>query len=432
MKTRINERRYLLPPCRVERYLRKLGLEYDDESLEKPVEKKIYHCRVEKTPCLIESYKKRLKGLNILSVESDSLLPELEKMVVADVTNNAGFNPENLAEAVRIPPVEEPLHTLLQKVAEYDHFLKAETAIEISGYESTAHAIQALIFSLTHTMHVNAKAILEGDEDPERLHQLRVAMRKIRAIFSRFRPFFEKRWLSCHKEALASLMEKSNPIRDVDVYLLKIDDYKSMVDPSYHDGLERLRSYLVARSKLMHERLIEMLESDPFQQEVVSLYEFSKNESRNGLCEMAETPIIFPLKKILKQTFAIVLRKGAKLHPDSDAKAFHEVRIEVKKLRYTLEFFASVFDRQTYEKVVAALKRIQTILGDHQDLVVQKAYIRSLLDEPGLKEKETKKSLKTLIKALEKLERKKRRSFEKAFKKFSKDADLFHEMICRY
>jgi hypothetical protein len=51
----------------------------------------------------------------------------------------------------------------------------------------------------------------------------------------------------------------------------------------------------------------------------VSLYEFSKNESRNGLCEMAETPIIFPLKKILKQTFAIVLRKGAKLHPNSDA-----------------------------------------------------------------------------------------------------------------
>ncbi len=484
------ERKFLLPPCNIEKFLQKHEIDYSfveieqfyidrsdryrrmgeryyhtikrgnglvREEFEEEIDKKLYECKkmeAKKPPIkkiryqfrldgrdfVADRFKRELKGLNLLEVEFESegealafqLPPLLAKIVIAEVTDNPSFTNAALHATRVIPAIEEELHTILQRVVRKDNFLKAKGSVDISAYESAAHGLKGVIFALIHSAYANAKAIRSGDEDPERLHQLRVSMRKIRALFSKFAPLFDEEWLKEHKEKLAASMKKTNAMRDLDVYLLKIDRYKEMVDPRYHEGLEYLRSYLLVKGQVQRVKLAKFLESKRWREEVATLYRFSKCENIQGLRQKAHEPIIIPLKKILKKSFTSILRQGKKLKPIAQDSEFHSLRIKVKKLRYSLEFFSPIFDQESYEKILTSLKRVQTILGDHQDLVVQRAFINSLLKEPQFQEKEMQKALRSLEKALKKEQKESKKRFRKTFGKFKKRFELFEKMICHF
>lgn len=60
-----------------------------------------------------------------------------------------------------------------------------------------------------------------------------------------------------------------------------------------------------------------------------------------------------------------VLRAGRKIDADSAPEKLHRLRIRAKRLRYELEFFAAVFAE--LERAAKATKRLQDVLGEHQD-----------------------------------------------------------------
>jgi len=53
----------------------------------------------------------------------------------------------------------------------------------------------------------------------------------------------------------------------------------------------------------------------------------------------------------------------------------HVLRIHCKKLRYLMEFFASLFHQETINSLIEQLKRLQDNLGDFNDLRVQEEYL---------------------------------------------------------
>ena len=70
-----------------------------------------------------------------------------------------------------------------------------------------------------------------------------------------------------------------------------------------------------------------------------------------------------------------VLKRGSAIDDDTPAAALHRLRIECKKLRYLLSFFASLYDRQEIARLIAALKKLQDNLGDFNDYEVQQAWL---------------------------------------------------------
>ncbi len=488
------ERKFLLPPCRISKFLHKCDIEYrallieqfyllSDESraeryrkmgkryfhtvkegrglvkeehetsidkdlyiLKKreynarPLKKIRYIFRADKKEFVIDSFKKELKGLNVLEIEFESeeearafeLPPFLAKIVLAEVTDDPDFTNARLYEKRKIPTIEKDLHILLQEIIEKDDFLKASIQVDLFAYESAAHSIKAVIYSLVHSIFANKSAIERGDEDPERLHQLRVAIRKIRTLFSKFDLFFEENWHKSHSQALAQWMKKSNPIRDVDVYLLKIDHYKSLIKPKHKEGLEHLRRYLQEKKESMLQLLQEILNDEQFRATLVELYCFCKKDDLHGLSAEASGPIIVPVKKILKKSYKDIIIKGKRLDLKSSDKKYHNLRIEVKKLRYSMEFFSSIFEQKSYKKILKSLKDLQQILGDHQDLVVQISYIEELKNLKDLQDMTTIKALEALQKSLKAEEKKKRSEFKGAFKKLAKRKKPFRKMICRF
>ncbi|WP_457596642.1 CHAD domain-containing protein [Hydrogenimonas sp.] len=386
----------------------------------------------------LDSFKKPFKGLKILEIEFESVevaesfrLPAaLAKAVVAEVTGVPGFSNGALSRSGRIPALSTSLPALLAKVDEREDFLKASVRVPLGAYESGGHALKAIFHSLLRSVEANRRAILSGDEDPERLHQLRVAMRKMRALLSQMAPLFDPDWAAKTKESLAALMRRTGPKRDLDVYLARIDLYRSLLPERHHEGLARFAGYLRRLEREEAAGLESFLRDEAFVSQMASLEDFSRDEGVAGLSPEAEGPVILPVKRRLFRRYERLLKRGGAIGPKAEAAAYHEVRIEVKKLRYLMEFFASLFEESAYTESVAVLKKIQTILGEHQDLDVQRRHMLAFAKEGALKEKATREALEALAETMERLERKKRREFREAFARFAQTRRLLKRMVC--
>lgn len=75
-------------------------------------------------------------------------------------------------------------------------------------------------------------------------------------------------------------------------------------------------------------------------------------------------------------------RKAAKGIGPGDAARRHELRKDLKKLRYTLEYCAPLYPQKTAATFLKRLKRLQTVLGDLNDAEMA----RRVLTDPALRE----------------------------------------------
>jgi len=388
----------------------------------------------------IDSFKKPFKGFNLLEVEfkseSDAKsfeLPDIFKeILVAEVTENRDFTNGFLSRSMKIPSIETDLKDIFAQIDKREDFLKASTNVVFSAYESGSNAVKALFYTLLKTIETNRDAILHKEYDPERLHQLRVAMRKLRALLSQMKPLFSSDWRYEHKEKLACLMRQTGEQRDIDVYLEAIPNYKQMLPKDLQDGLDTLEDYLTQKSKESKDELINFLQSDAFNKELETLFDFCCSEKSIGFSRKCSEPIIIEVKYALRKRYKRVLNKGNSLNRDSLAHEYHLLRIDVKKLRYMIEFFSSLFDKDSYDKMLKQLKTIQSILGEQQDLEVQSSYLKDLSQLSELCNDKTMTALDELHKRVAQMEEQKRQEFRDTFKLFTKIEDLFLEMICKF
>ncbi|WP_201353491.1 CHAD domain-containing protein [Hydrogenimonas urashimensis] len=388
----------------------------------------------------LDSFKGVLKGLNILEIEFESAeeakrfeLPEpFNRLTIAEVTEDRRFSNGALSRSGKIPTIGVGLAALLESIDRRETFLKASTAVALTPYEKCANALKAIVYTLLRSIEANKKTILAKTEDPERLHQLRVAMRKLRALLSQMAPFFDEEWRHFHKEKLAALMRETGAKRDIDVYLLEIPRYRQMVPESLVGGIDALETYLLEQKKVQERFVENFLESERFLKEMAELLRFAAEEGSEGLSEKAAIPVILGVSKRLRYRYKKVLKKGALIDADSPAHHYHMVRIDVKKLRYMMEFFSSILEPDAYAQMLKKLKAIQTILGEHQDLDVQREHLKAFAKVPELHNEKTMRAIDSLRDAMAKLEREKRKRFRELFEEFSRTDDLFHRMVCRF
>ena len=74
----------------------------------------------------------------------------------------------------------------------------------------------------------------------------------------------------------------------------------------------------------------------------------------------------------ISRAYRRVARGGAAISADSPGTDLHELRKRCKELRYALEVFAPVIDKDSRKSAVADLKGLQDVLGRFQDSEVQR------------------------------------------------------------
>ena len=209
--------------------------------------------------------------------------------------------------------------------------------------------------------------------DIEFLHDLRVAVRRTRSILKlagdvlpadlaeRFQPEFK--WLG----------DLTTPVRDLDVYLLELDNMAARLASADPRDLDPFRTFLVRHRSAERRRLVRGLRSRRFEQVM--------SDWRTELAKVAADgdggPAAAALaRQRIERTFRTVVRRGKRIAADSPSEQVHELRKRCKELRYLLEVFRPLCADAPYRPLIKELKALQDVLGDFQDGEVQREAVR--------------------------------------------------------
>ena len=143
-----------------------------------------------------------------------------------------------------------------------------------------------------------------------------------------------------------------------------------MLPASLARGLLPFFNNIAAARRKEHRRLVEYLHGDHYQAVSREWADFLSHIAEQPTSESADQPIGELSGKLILKRFRRILKSGSAITSTSHDDELHQLRIACKKLRYLLEFFAPLHADQL-NGFIDQLKRIQSNLGDFNDLAVQ-------------------------------------------------------------
>ena len=288
--------------------------------------------------------------------------------------------------------------------------------------EMTARAATKVILRfLLEVIKKNEQGVIT-DIDIEFLHDFRVAMRRTRSALSQIKGVVPRDVRDQFKGDFALLQKSSNHLRDLDVYLLSKAKYQQMLPEHLRPGLEPLFNQLQKERKAEHKNLVKVISADSYTKLIESWDTFLDSLKDQPETKNSSKPVINLAQKFTRKAYKNVIELGSQIKDDSPAAELHQLRIECKKLRYLLEFFASLFPKQEISLLIKQLKKLQDNLGDFNDLSVQqkslKKYLESISSENSDSQK-TASAIGGLIASLYQQQQNVRNAFAQTFAEFS-------------
>jgi len=292
-------------------------------------------------------------------------------------------------------------------------------------------------------MRIN-EANIEKDLDTEFLHDFRVAIRRTRSALGQIKNVFPAKTTNRFKKNFASVGKLSNELRDLDVYLLNEDTYKAMLPPVLCDDIDPLFDYLRKKRSKALQKVIRGLKSKKYAKILQDWETFlNKPPQDSATVPIAALPVIdLAHKRIYKKLahkriykkYRGVVKAGNLILENTEDQMLHVLRIECKKLRYLMEFFASLFSRKKIRILIDQLKKLQDNLGDFNDLGIQKEYLLNISTEIPATHQLAKKPLLaigSLIGTLEKERQIVKNAFAKTFTDFAspENQELFRRLF---
>jgi CHAD domain-containing protein len=208
--------------------------------------------------------------------------------------------------------------------------------------------------------------------DPEELHDMRVATRRLRAFLRAGRGTLDRDWADALRDELQWLGRALGPARDLDV----MEEYLTAEIETLgeHAGaamslLDGLRSERAAARRAV----VEALSSDRY----LALLDRLDGVSTPVLSGQ-EAPLADRWRKEWKRTHKAI----SALEADSEDTDLHEARIQLKKARYAAELAGHELGSKGARFAKAASK-LQDVLGVHQDAAVAEERIRAWADGAG-------------------------------------------------
>ncbi len=262
------------------------------------------------------------------------------------------------------------------------------------------------------------------DWDAEFLHDFRVAVRRTRSALTQLRGVFPEKTTEHFIEEFRWLGSITGPVRDLDVYLLKIPAYRAALSPSARKDLEPLVMLLEEKKRSELQRLRRSLRSKRLARLLEEWREFLEApEPSDADFPEARRPIREVASARIWRAFNKVQKRGKKIGPFSPAKDLHRLRLGCKRLRYLLTFFQSLYPKEALETLIQELKRLQDNLGDFNDLQVQREALGAFAEEimsSRAAPPQTLLAMGQLMGQLEGKQEKEREAFHDHFARFSR------------
>jgi len=222
---------------------------------------------------------------------------------------------------------------------------------------------------LAHLLHNEAAALAM---QPEGVHQMRVAVRRIRSAVTAFRkplPAADRHRIS---DELGWLVDILGEARNLDVFAteLLVPTRAALV---HEAGIDDLATALYRERGAAYQRLERAVLSERYAAGMLRVsHWFEARGWRDGSVRrstLLTSPISELAPHLLDRRWRAV-RKRSKRFGRLTAPRRHRLRIAAKKLRYTMELLGSLFDQDDLQDFMKRLKRLQDDLGYANDVRV--------------------------------------------------------------
>lgn len=252
--------------------------------------------------------------------------------------------------------------------------------LNLDKHEDFGKAIQILIWSVLQHVQSNVRGALDSDNS-EYLHQLRVALRRLRVLLRMVESVCADEQLATFRKEVSVLCITLGRIREWDVFMTQTVRPLCERMPQ-NSGLQAL---LVA-SKQQSDVCYSVLRNDTQARDLQRLllrfaywmygpywqqYKMSGLSTRDfATTYLTELARQFAQAEDQLDTF--------------DAAKLHDMRIRAKKLRYCAEFFVSLYGKHKSQQYLSALSAVQEVLGQINDDAMANRLLSELAAAPVL------------------------------------------------
>ncbi|MCA3279137.1 MAG: CHAD domain-containing protein [Roseomonas sp.] len=218
----------------------------------------------------------------------------------------------------------------------------------------------------------------------EGVHQLRVALRRLRSVLKVFRPITGCKQGRALDGVLREMLGLLGPARDWDVFLVGVGADLAALLPE-DKRLQSLMAAAEAKRQAAYAALAEALDGPGWRAAVTSGLAFmlekpwrtGAGDERLGLLDAPPQDFA---ALVLDKRWGSLLEAGAEIET-LPAEALHELRLDAKRLRYAAEVFAPVFPKKAARRFQRRLAGLQEELGRSNDAAVARSLVQSLARE---------------------------------------------------
>jgi CHAD domain-containing protein len=249
--------------------------------------------------------------------------------------------------------------------------------------------ILAIGQAATATLRMEIDALI-GSLEPERIHQTRVAIRRLRSFLSVFGPVLPTLSRRILGRELNDLASQLGSAREWDVFLAEtlapmtesLPDERALATLRMTGAVLREQAAAGARAAVAEDYPDGQKASAAFMDLSLRLAAWFDagiwpEAPSVDAASWLDRPLIALAEELLRKRHRKLLRIAHGL-VDPRPEELHALRIEAKKLRYTAEFFARLYSGKNTKRYLTALAEIQDILGIINDVATCRGLVQKL------------------------------------------------------
>lgn len=252
-----------------------------------------------------------------------------------------------------------------------EHPVKGVTP-QLAGNDTLAEVLQTLVWSCVQHLQGNLRGAMSS-ADAEYLHQMRVALRRLRVVLRMAEKICPDVQLANLNQEVAALCIALGRIREWDVFIAQTVQ-PMCLRMAGHGGLQAL----LASCERQRDGCYAALRGETQARELQRLllrFAIWMNGNYWQKAPLRVSSRDFATRRLHK--LARRLAESGQHLKSFDAAGLHALRILAKKLRYSAEFFAGWYDKKKTRSFLKALSEVQEVFGQINDVAVA----HRLLDE---------------------------------------------------
>jgi CHAD domain-containing protein len=257
--------------------------------------------------------------------------------------------------------------------------VEVKARAEIKSTDSMADAARKLI-AQNYAAMLNKEDGARLGEDPEAIHDMRVATRRMRAAFRVFNPYLKGKRAKEVRDGLRAVATDLGAVRDLDVLIENAEAFRETLPPEQRGGLASMtEEWRVTRWKA-RKALLRLLNSKEYSKFKQNMEHFLKGSTpAPDQTEGAEPYQVRHIAGSIILTRYEAVRSVEGLPEKPTVTQLHALRIVGKYFRYTLEFFRDVLPKDV-NNMIRDIVKLQDQLGEMHDADVAAALVSEFAD----------------------------------------------------